>query len=163
MREATTVSMSRCVGDALSIVPTTASELCASGRQEVDAELSATKKTKNKKKKKKEALKEDQTSVAEAAPPGGKRKKEDKEPAPAAATKKKQKKQMTVEAPFVSAACAPVSDEPKSPAARLAKLERRLKKACRSGDKTAEASLKTRIEKLRRKAQKQHDQPSSPS
>ena len=70
MREATTVSMSRCVGDALSIVPTTASELCASGRQEVDAELSATKKTKNKKKKKKEALKEDQTSVAEAAPTG---------------------------------------------------------------------------------------------
>ena len=64
-----------------------------------------------------------------------------------------------------SAACAPLSDEaatPKSPAARLAKLERRLKKACRSGDKAAEGTLRVKVEKMRRKAQKQREQPKSP-
>ena len=129
--------------------------------QELEAEQSCeTKKTTKKTKKK---LKEDRVSVADAPAQGGKRKKKDKELAPSASSKKKQKK--TVEATFVSAACAPLSDEaatPKSPAARLAKLERRLKKACRSGDKAAEGTLRVKVEKMRRKAQKQREQPKSP-
>ena len=130
--------------------------------QELEAEQSCeTKKTTKKTKKKK--LKEDRVSVADAPAQGAKRKKKDDEPAPSASSKKKQNK--TGEATFVSAACAPFSDEaatPKSPAARLAKLERRLKKACRSGDKAAEGTLRVKVEKMRRKAQKQREQPNSP-